>query len=134
MGITFEEYVGKIREMAMAQQRAAMENHVHGPECNHGHQHDHGHQHQEGTNEAVQPGPPKPEAVALANFLKNQDLKVRTCIFQEKRQDMFRGVPFPPPSVVPLTCHSKARSSGPPIPRIREGPQEVPLHASSDRP
>lgn len=39
----------------------------------------------------IQPGPPKPEAIAMANFLRSQDLKSRTCIFQEKRKDMFKG-------------------------------------------
>lgn len=46
----------------------------------------------------IQPGPPKPEALAVANFLKSQDLKTRTCIFQEKRKDMFKGeldLPYP---------------------------------------
>ncbi|EON63652.1 hypothetical protein W97_02880 [Coniosporium apollinis CBS 100218] len=38
----------------------------------------------------IQPGPPKPEALAVANFLRSQDLKSRTCIFQEKRKDMFK--------------------------------------------
>lgn len=36
--------------------------------------------------------PPKPEALALATFLRSQDLKTRTCIFQEKRKDMFKGM------------------------------------------
>lgn len=39
----------------------------------------------------VQPGPPTPQALAVANFLRSQDLKPRTCIFNEKRKDMFRG-------------------------------------------
>ncbi|KAF2089444.1 translocation protein [Saccharata proteae CBS 121410] len=38
----------------------------------------------------VQPGPPTPESLAVANFLRSQDLKPRTCIFQEKRKDMFK--------------------------------------------
>ncbi|KAK5142424.1 hypothetical protein LTR04_002245, partial [Oleoguttula sp. CCFEE 6159] len=38
----------------------------------------------------INPGPPKPEAIAVANFLRGQDLKNRTCIFQEKRKDMFK--------------------------------------------
>ncbi|KAF2722903.1 translocation protein [Polychaeton citri CBS 116435] len=43
-----------------------------------------------GQQVPIQPGPPKPEAIALAKFLRGQDLKMRTCIFQEKRKDMFR--------------------------------------------
>jgi translocation protein SEC62 len=73
-----EQYIERIKEQAMAQQRAQME--AQGQE-------QHAQQHQQ----QVQPGPPKPEALAVATFLRAQDLKPRTCIFQEKRKDMFRG-------------------------------------------
>ncbi|TKA24883.1 hypothetical protein B0A50_06612 [Salinomyces thailandicus] len=43
-----------------------------------------------GQQVPIQPGPPKPEALAVANFLRHQNLKTRTCIFQEKRKDMFK--------------------------------------------
>ena len=46
---------------------------------------------QQGSSTTYQPGPPKPEALAIANFLKNQDLKPRTCIFNGQRKDMFKG-------------------------------------------
>ncbi|KAI9671817.1 MAG: Translocation protein S62 [Alyxoria varia] len=39
---------------------------------------------------AIQPGPAKPEALALAKFLKGQELKSRPCILQEKRREMFK--------------------------------------------
>lgn len=45
---------------------------------------------QPGQQVPIAPGPPKPEALAVANFLRSQDLKARTCIFQEKRKDMFK--------------------------------------------
>lgn len=48
-------------------------------------------QQQQGQQQPITPGPPKPEAIAVANFLQSQDLKVRTCVFQEKRKDMFKG-------------------------------------------
>ncbi|KHJ32935.1 putative translocation protein sec62 [Erysiphe necator] len=38
----------------------------------------------------IQPGPPTPSALAVAKFLKNQDLKVRTCILGGQRKEMFR--------------------------------------------
>ena len=53
-----------------------------------------------------QPGPPgqqvqhvnlnqgveaKPEALAVAKFLRSQNLKCRTCIFDGQRKDMFKG-------------------------------------------
>lgn len=37
-------------------------------------------------------GPPKPEALALAKFLRSQDLKPRTCILNGERKDMFKGM------------------------------------------
>lgn len=33
----------------------------------------------------------KPEALAVAKFLRSQDLKLRTCIFEGQRKDMFKG-------------------------------------------
>ena len=40
----------------------------------------------------IQPGPPKPEAIAIAKFLRSQNLKSRACIFQEKRKELFKGM------------------------------------------
>jgi len=40
----------------------------------------------------ITPGPPNPKALALANFLKGQDLKCRTCILNGQRKDMFKGM------------------------------------------
>jgi translocation protein SEC62 len=74
MGIAYEEYIERVKAQAAAQQRAQMEA-----------------QQQQQQQEPIQPGPPKPEAIAVANFLKGQELKLRTCIFQEKRKEMFRG-------------------------------------------
>jgi translocation protein SEC62 len=36
------------------------------------------------------PGPPNPVAIALAKFLRSQNLKPRTCILNGERKDMFR--------------------------------------------
>jgi hypothetical protein len=33
----------------------------------------------------------KPEAVAVAKFLRSQDLKTRVCILDGQRKDMFKG-------------------------------------------
>lgn len=40
----------------------------------------------------IQPGPPNPAAIAVAKFLKSQDLKPRTCILNGQRKDMFKGM------------------------------------------
>lgn len=39
----------------------------------------------------ITPGPPNPKALAVANFLKGQDLKPRTSILNGERKDMFKG-------------------------------------------
>jgi translocation protein SEC62 len=92
LGLSMDQYVQKLREAHEQQQRAQQGGHQHGPNCNHDHDHDHGHQHGPPPGaQPVQPGPPKPEALAVAKFLKTQDLKLRTCIFQGQRKDMFRG-------------------------------------------
>lgn len=39
----------------------------------------------------ITPGPPNPKALAVANFLKGQDLKPRMCILNGERKDMFKG-------------------------------------------
>lgn len=44
-----------------------------------------------GQPQPIQPGPPNPVAIALANFLRSQQLKPRTCIMNGDRKDMFRG-------------------------------------------
>lgn len=46
---------------------------------------------QQPQQQPIQPGPPKPEALAVANFLKGQDLKLRTVILNGQRKDMFKG-------------------------------------------
>ncbi|KAI0912521.1 Sec62 family protein translocation protein [Ustulina deusta] len=43
-----------------------------------------------GQPQPIMPGPPNPVAIALANFLRSQPLKPRTCIMNGDRKDMFR--------------------------------------------
>ncbi|KAI9778965.1 MAG: Translocation protein S62 [Geoglossum umbratile] len=52
------------------------------------HQHQHQHPHQQQT--PVNPGTPNPQAVALAKWLRSQELKPRTCILNGQRKDMFK--------------------------------------------
>lgn len=57
----------------------------------HQQQHQHQHQHpQQGQPQPIVPGPPNPVALALAKFLRGQNLKPRTCILNGERKDMFR--------------------------------------------
>jgi len=75
-GISVQEYVQRLRAQAMAQQQAQMQAQQEA---------------QQQQQQPIQPGPPKPEALAVANWLKTQELKPRTVVHDEKRKDMFRG-------------------------------------------
>lgn len=46
----------------------------------------------QGQPQPIRPGPPNPVAIALANFIRSQSLKPRTCILNGERKDMFRGI------------------------------------------
>lgn len=73
---------------------------------------------QPGQQVPIAPGPPKPEAIAVANFLRNQDLKMRTCIFQEKRKDMFkvkRAI-----RALESDAYAKARKKNPLLPEVKD--------------
>lgn len=73
---------------------------------------------QPGQQVPIAPGPPKPEALALAAFLRSQDLKMRTCIFQEKRKDMFkvkRAI-----RALHTPAYQKARAKNPLLPEVHD--------------
>ena len=73
---------------------------------------------QPGQQVPIQPGPPKPEAIAVAKFLQSQNLKTRTCIFQEKRKDMFkvkRAI-----RALHSPAYSKARAKNPLLPEVKD--------------
>lgn len=80
-GLTVPQYIEQLKAQAMQQHQAQMRE-----------QQQQQAQQQQGGAQPIQPGPPKPEALAVANFLKSQDLKPRTVILDEKRKDMFRGM------------------------------------------
>ncbi|KAI4245203.1 MAG: hypothetical protein L6R40_002560 [Gallowayella cf. fulva] len=87
-GMTFEQYVNKLKQQAyeqhmaqqqqMAQQQAAQQSGQ--PQA----------QGQGGQQVPINPGAPDPKAVAVAKWLRGQDLKTRTCILNGQRKDMFR--------------------------------------------
>lgn len=101
-GMTVPQFIEHIKRQAMEQQRMQMMQqqqqqqaggHVHGEQCNHDHGHGHDHSSQaEGQAQPIVPGPPNPKALALAAFLKGQNLKTRTSILNGERKDMFRGM------------------------------------------
>ncbi|KAJ5666479.1 Translocation protein Sec62 [Penicillium maclennaniae] len=95
LGLTPEQYVAQLRMRAMqqhqqqAQQQAQQQGQAPPPQ-----------QGQPGQSPApqqqihqvpVQPGQPAdPKAIAVANFLRSQNLKPRTCILDGQRKDMFK--------------------------------------------
>jgi translocation protein SEC62 len=112
-GMTIEQYVGQIRQQVMARQQQAAAQQAAGgqqggPPPQQGAQ--------PGQQVPIAPGPPKPEAVALANFLQSQNLKTRTCIFQEKRKEMFkvkRAI-----RALHSDAYKKARAKNPLLPEV----------------
>jgi translocation protein SEC62 len=93
MGMTIPQYIEKMKAQAMQQQQAQQ------AAAAQGGQPQPPPQQQQQTQQPIQPGPPKPEALALAKFLKTQDLKPRTCILNGQRKDMFKGLPPNNPNV-----------------------------------
>lgn len=88
LGLSVPEYVEKLKQQALEHQQAQMRAHQQAQQEGGGEEGEEGGQ---GGPQPIQPGPPKPEALAVANFLKSQDLKVRTCILNGQRKDMFKG-------------------------------------------
>ncbi|KAL6704232.1 Translocation protein S62 [Coniothyrium glycines] len=99
-GITVQELVQRIRQQAMAQQQAQMQ------------------AQQQAQQQPIQPGPPKPEAIAVANWLKTQELKPRTVVHDEKRKDMFRVKRAI--RALHSPAYQKARSKNPLLPEVTD--------------
>jgi translocation protein SEC62 len=81
-GMTVPEFIAKLKQQAIAQQQAQQQAQAQAQ----GQQ-----QQQQQQQQPINPGPPNPAALAVANFLKGQDLKMRTCILNGQRKDMFKG-------------------------------------------
>lgn len=108
-GMTVPQYVERLKAQAMQQHQARQQQA----------QQQGGQQGaQPGQQVPIQPGPPKPEAIAVAKFLQSQNLKNRTCIFQEKRKDMFkvkRAI-----RALHSDAYKKARAKNPLLPEVND--------------
>ena len=96
LGLTTEQYVAQLRMRAMqahqAQQKLQAEQQ--GQAAPEGQQAQPAPQHQHTTTQQVPVNPnnpPDPKAIAVANWLRSQNLKPRTCIMDGQRKDMFKG-------------------------------------------
>lgn len=91
-GLTVEQYVNQLKQRAihehqMRQQQAQQQQQQAQGQGQAPH-----HQHPQTQKIPVNPGAaPIPEAVAVAKFLRSQDLKTRTCILDGQRKEMFKG-------------------------------------------
>lgn len=112
LGLTPEQYVAQLRMRAMQAHQKQMEAQRQGQgspqpgQAQQQQQQQPGQQAQQGQPQAqqqpqpqqqthqvpVQPGQPAdPKALAVAHFLRSQNLKPRTCILDGQRKDMFKG-------------------------------------------
>lgn len=71
-----------------------------------------------GQPQPIRPGPPNPVAIALANFLRSQPLKPRTCIMNGDRKDMFRVKRAL--RALESPAYAKARAKNPALPEIKD--------------
>lgn len=103
-GLSPQQFAAKLRAQQQAQQQQGPVNKTASgggaaqAQQHQQHNHDHQHANQSNPNSERQQinseGPAKPEALAVANWLKGQELKSRTVVLQEKRRDMFKGGHF----------------------------------------
>jgi len=125
-GLSVPQYVERLKAQAMQQHQARLQqaqaqqqkNPQQAQQQQQQHNHNHSHGTQQGQQVPIQPGPPKPEALAVAKFLQTQNLKNRTCIFQEKRKDMFkvkRAI-----RALQSPAYTKARSKNPLLPEVND--------------
>ncbi|KAF2197655.1 translocation protein [Delitschia confertaspora ATCC 74209] len=104
-GLTVPQYIEQLKAQAM--QQAQMQQQAQQQ------------QQQQQQQVPINPqGPPNPAAIAVANFLKAQDLKPRTCILDEKRKDMFRVKRAI--RALQSTAYVKARSKNPLLPEVTD--------------
>jgi hypothetical protein len=87
-GLTVQQYIEELKQQAMQQHQMRMQQQGMQQQGGPPQQQQQGGQ---GQPQPIQPGPPNPAAIAVANFLKSQELKPRTVIHDEKRKEMFRG-------------------------------------------
>ncbi|CAI7621640.1 unnamed protein product [Penicillium bialowiezense] len=98
LGLTTEQYVAQLRARAMQahqqqqqQQAQAQQAQAEGQQQPQQQPAPQQHQHQTTQQVPVNPNnPPDPKAIAVANWLRSQNLKPRTCIMDGQRKDMFK--------------------------------------------
>ena len=91
-GLTVEQYVNQLKQRAIHEHQMRQQQAQQQQQQAQGQGQAHQHQHSHTQKIPVNPGAaPKPEALAVAKFLRSQDLKTRTCILDGQRKEMFKG-------------------------------------------
>jgi translocation protein SEC62 len=118
LGLTTEQYVAQLRMRAMQahQQQQKIQAEQKGQAAPDGQQAPspapQQHQHTTTQQVPVNPNnPPDPKALAVANWLRSQNLKPRTCIMDGQRKDMFKGEQRPISKYVMRNHHLTGLSS-----------------------
>ena len=92
-GLTVDQYIAKLKQQAFENhqrqqqmaQEVAMQEQSGQPQIQ---------GQQQGQNVPINPGEPDPKGLAVAKWLRAQDLKTRTCILNGQRKDIFRSMSF----------------------------------------
>ncbi len=87
-GLTVEQYVAKLKTQALEQHQQKLAQQQQQAQQQHSTQQGQG---QQAQQVPISPGAPDPKALAVAKWLRGQDLKSRTCILNGQRKDMFKG-------------------------------------------
>jgi len=117
-GMTVPEYIETLKKQAQERAMAMRRAQAQGGQPGGPPQQMAGPPQQGGVRQPITPGPPKPHALAIAKFLRGQDLKPRTCILNGERKDMFkvkralRALQSP--------AYEKARKKNPLLPEIKD--------------
>ena len=97
-GLPLDQYISKIKQQAWEQhqkQQQMIAQQQQNGNVVHGQTHSQGGQ---GQQVPIQPGAPDLKSLALAKWLRSQNLKARTCILNGQRKDMFKGEACKPSS------------------------------------
>jgi translocation protein SEC62 len=140
-GLTVEQYVNQLKQRAlqehqMRQQQAqqAQQQQAQGQAQGQGQ----ANQNQQSQTQKIPVNPgaaPKPEALAVAKFLRSQDLKPRTCILDGQRKEMFKGNADRPDTVACTKSMftSQACISSTTIASVRKSAKQEQISARSQR-
>ncbi|TVY81769.1 Translocation protein [Lachnellula suecica] len=117
-GMTVPEFIESLKAQSMAQHQAQQQAAQQGAQVQQPPQQQQQVQQQQQAQQPILPGPPKPEALAVAKFLMGQDLKMRTCILNGQRKDMFKVKRAL--RALQSDAYTKARKKNPILPEITD--------------